>query len=75
MSQKQGLIKIKNSAMRELVEFARSLGYSVERSKSGHIKFMQAGISPIFTSSTPSDCRSWMNCKARLKRQVSHVAA
>ena len=75
MAQKQGLIKIKNNGMRELVEFAMQLGYAVERSKSGHIKFTQPGISPTFTSSTPSDCRAWLNCKARLKRQVVQMVA
>lgn len=62
---------IKNSDMRELVKFAEGIGYSVELTKNKHLKFILPGNSPIFTSSTPSDYRSWTNCKARLKRLVS----
>lgn len=66
-------LKIKNGEMRDLVEFAQNLGYSVEKSKGGHIKFVQPGVDPTFTSATPSDHRSWKNCRARLRRAVVNV--
>lgn len=66
---------IKNGDMRDLIEFAKNLGYSVDQTKGKHIKFSQPGTNPIFTSSTPSDCRSWLNCRARLKRHIAQVAA
>ena len=68
-------LKIKNSEMRELVEFADGLGYSAEKTKGGHIKFSCPGIPATFTSATPSDYRSWTNCRARLRRQVERQAA
>ena len=66
---------IKNGDMRDLIEYAKNLGYSVDQTKGKHIKFSHAGVSPIFTSSTPSDCRSWQNCRSRLKRYIAQVAA
>lgn len=61
--------------MRELVNFAEGIGYSVELTKGKHLKFTLPGVSPVFTSSTPSDYRSWANCRARLKRLVSGLMA
>lgn len=70
-------LSIKNGDMRDLVEFAKGLGYRIEQTNGKHIKFSLPGAKPIFTSSTPSDRRSWMNCRARLKRfaQPQAVAA
>ena len=61
-------IHIRNSDMRDLVAYAESLGWAVEKSKGNHIKFSMDGSKPIFTSSTPSDPRAWKNCRSRLKR-------
>ena len=57
-----------NGELRALIEFAKSLGWSVERTNNRHVKFTMAGAQTVFTSGTPSDSRSWKNCRARLKR-------
>lgn len=59
---------VKSKEMRELVGFAEKLGFSVQMTNSGHVKFNMAGRLPVFTSSTPSDGRAWLNAKSQLRR-------
>lgn len=54
--------------LRQLVEFAEANGWSVSRTRGGHIRFTKPGLGSIYTSSTPSDYRSELNAKARLRR-------
>lgn len=68
---------VKNKDTRELIEFAKSLGFLAVPARSGHIKFTRPGCQPIFTSSTPSDHRAWLNAKSNMKRALKnerHVA-
>jgi len=51
-----------------LMTFAIANGWRVRRTQGGHIKFSKGGLTPIFTSSTPSDYRADRNAMARLRR-------
>lgn len=53
--------------LRPLVEFAVSQGWQVSRTQGGHLKFVKAGMPPIFTSFTASDHRAGQNAWARLR--------
>jgi hypothetical protein len=68
-------MNIKNGDMRDLVDYAKGLGWGIEQTNGKHLKFFMPGTKPVFTSSTPSDRRSWRNCKARLKRFAAEAAA
>ena len=59
--------------IRLLMAFAKSHGWCVSRTQSGHIRFTEKGMPTIFTSSTPSDCRSDLNAKAQLRRADRQV--
>lgn len=55
-------------SLRQLVEFAEANGWTVSRTRGGHIRFTKPGLGSIFTSSTASDYRTGLNAKARLRR-------
>ena len=60
-----------SSHSREIREFASELGYQIEMTKSNHIKFRHPrGKKIVFTSGTPSDRRSYMNCRMELERNL-----
>lgn len=54
--------------LRPLIEFALSEGWDVSRTAGGHLRFVKAGLPPIFTASTASDHRATQNAWARLRR-------
>lgn len=58
---------------RELVDFAKGLGFEAILGRGGHLKFSRPGCMPIFTSSTPGDHRAWLNAKSNLKRSVKNL--
>lgn len=60
----------RHKGLSQLVKLAQSQGWLVERTQSGHIRFIppSADRPMIVSSSTPSDHRSIKNLKARLKR-------
>ena len=60
-----------------LIEVARAQGWTVERTKSGHIRFRPADPSRrvVVTAGTPSDWRSRANLAADLRRQGLEVGA
>lgn len=64
----------RNKNTRELVEFAKALGFIASMARGGHIKFSREGCTPVFTSATPSDFRSWLNAKSELRRRVAATA-
>ncbi|MCM2446269.1 type II toxin-antitoxin system HicA family toxin [Rahnella sp. CG8] len=51
-----------------LIEYALSEGWLISRTAGGHLKFVKAGLPPIFTSSTASDHRAGRNARAMLQR-------
>jgi hypothetical protein len=56
--------------LQRLIVLARSQGWSVERTESGHIGFYPADASksPVHTGTTPSDHRALKNLRAQLRR-------
>lgn len=52
----------------ELWVYASSAGWSVKRTNGGHLRFSKPGRPFIFTSSTPSDRRAYLNALAMLRR-------
>ncbi|WP_431819390.1 type II toxin-antitoxin system HicA family toxin [Burkholderia sp. F1] len=51
-----------------LIEFALSEGWTVSRTRGGHLRFVKPGLPPIYTSSTASDHRAGRNARAMLQR-------
>jgi hypothetical protein len=55
--------------MREVVDEALSLGYDVEQSNGGHLKFTHPDVpTPVFASQTPSDARGPKRALGDLRR-------
>lgn len=58
----------RREGLRQLIEFAEANGWTVSRTRGGHVRFTKPGLGSIYTSSTASDYRSGLNAKARLRR-------
>lgn len=54
-----------------VVEYAEELGFSVVRSRGGHLRFVRPGSPIVFFSATPGDVRALQNARAKLRRAVS----
>lgn len=57
-----------NEAVRRLIEQALSMGWDVERTRSNHLKFTKPGRRTWFTSGTPSDHRSMLAARSKLRK-------
>jgi hypothetical protein len=56
---------------REIVLEAERLGFTTSRTARGHLRFRHEPTgATVITSGTPSDWRSWINCKAQLRRSL-----
>jgi len=53
---------------KRLIAEAQALGWAVQRTRGGHLKFVRPGYRTRFFSSTPSDHRAWRNALADLRR-------
>lgn len=51
-----------------LFAYACTAGWSITRTRGGHLRFAKPGRAAIFTSSTPSDRRAYLNALAMLRR-------
>jgi len=51
-----------------LFAYAWTAGWSASRTNGGHLRFSKPGRPFIFTSSTPSDRRAYLNALAMLRR-------
>jgi hypothetical protein len=51
-----------------LLAYAWTAGWSITRTRGGHLRFAKPGRPSIFTSSTPSDRRAYLNALAMLRR-------
>lgn len=51
-----------------LFDYAAVNGWQVKRTNGGHLRFAKPGRAAIFTSSTPSDRRAYLNALAMLRR-------
>lgn len=54
--------------LRALIEFALGEGWTVVRTRGGHLLFTKQGCASIYTSSTASDHRAERNVRAELRR-------
>lgn len=54
-----------------VIAFAQSLGFSVDRTNNRHFKFTRSGLPTVFFSSTPADCRAWLNGISKLRRAAA----
>lgn len=58
---------------RELLKKAKQQGWTVGTTGNNHLRLVGPNGQQIFTSGTPSDWRSFMNFRARLKREGLEV--
>jgi predicted RNA binding protein YcfA (HicA-like mRNA interferase family) len=56
--------------LRDLVEWAKELGFECERTRGSHIRFRRPNTPLVSSSMTPSDHRAYMNTRAKLKRAL-----
>lgn len=61
-------IRCSTRALKRVVRFAIAHGWSVERTRGGHVRFIKSGCPPVFTGFSPSDARAERNVLARLRR-------
>lgn len=60
--------QIQDKDTRQLAVAAIAQGWLVTCSASHHLRWLALDGSIIFSSSTPSDTRSWKNLRSRLRR-------
>jgi predicted RNA binding protein YcfA (HicA-like mRNA interferase family) len=61
---------------RDLIREARRSGWSVTRTGGDHLKLTHPEASrPVFTGSTPSDCRAIRHARAEMRRQLRGISA
>jgi hypothetical protein len=63
-----------NDIAKRVVEFAESLGFSADKTRSGHIKFTRENTPTVFFSGTPTDSRSYQNGLAKIRRVAGGAA-
>ena len=54
--------------MAQLMDTAKSQGWSIELAKGGHFKWVSPSGAVVFTSCTPSDKRAFKNIQSDLRR-------
>jgi len=54
-----------------VIEEARRLGFTVEKTRNSHWKFTRQGAPAVYHSSTSGDHRAWKNCTAKLRRAAA----
>src|SRR5690606_11515837 len=52
----------------ELLIYAADHGWQISLTHGGHLRFTKPGRGPVFTSSTPSDHRAYLNALTMLRR-------
>ena len=52
----------------ELLIYAADHGWQISLTRGGHLRLTKPGRGPVFTSSTPSDRRAYLNALATLRR-------
>lgn len=70
MSKSRGL----KETARMLTAYAENLGFTMDFTRNGHLKFFKAGAKPVFVSSTPSCPRALKNAQADLRRAAAASA-
>lgn len=60
----------KGSELRELIEYAKSLGFTCETTGGGHLCFRRPHTMPVFASQTPSCCYARRKTRGDLKHAL-----
>lgn len=63
----------KRKEIKIIIEYAEGLGFQVDSTNSNHLKFKKEGCVTVYTSSTPSDHRAFLNIKSQLKRALKQT--
>lgn len=63
----------RSKLLRQVIEYARSLGFTESNTGGDHLKLFKEGCQPVFCSQTPSDHRAVKNIISDIKR--SHRGA
>jgi len=58
----------KHKDFARLVKIATTAGWKVDKRKAGHVCFETPDGRKVFTSSTPSDKRAFLNLRSELRR-------
>lgn len=56
--------------IRQLVEEAEALGFTMTKTRGGHLRFDRPGCQPVFSASTPGDRRTANNTLSQLRRSA-----
>lgn len=56
---------------KRVINFARELGFSVSRTRGGHLRFTRENGPTVFFSGSPSDRRSMQNGLSKLRRAAA----
>lgn len=68
-----GKVVRSGTELRDLVEWAKALGFEVERTRGSHIRFRRPNTPLVSSSMTPSDHRAYMNTRSKLKRALKQA--
>ena len=60
--------EIRRSLLRSEAELAMDLGWSIERTRGGHLKWTPPTGKFVIMPGTPSDRRSYLNARSMLRR-------
>lgn len=66
--------KRKGSDMRELIEYAKSLGFTCETSGGGHLCFRRPNTMPVYASQSPSCIHARKKTRGDLRHALNESA-
>lgn len=64
-------MKAPSKTARELIDYAKGLGFKAEYTRNCHLKLEREGCRPVFMSGTPRDPRSLKNTKSQIRRSLA----
>lgn len=63
----------RGSELRELIAYAKELGFTCEQTNSNHLVFRRPGTMPVWASLSPSCRCARLNTRRDLKHAVAHA--
>lgn len=57
---------------REVLKIAKSLGFAIRKTESGHYQMTKPGCVAVSMAKTPSDHRAYLNTIAKLRRSAAN---
>jgi len=64
----------KGSELRDLIEYAKSLGFTCETTGGGHLCFRRPHTMPVYASQSPSCCYARRKTRGDLKHALIEAA-